>query len=926
MTTGDGQNNDYHYLLNNITNITNTTYNSTSSKGNGTAFTHKPQQQSVNSIQSLIEPVTPPITTSSASSNNTSGNTTNNYNQIKTSSTNNNYMSNLGLFNNSNSVHQRTSSLDLANYGNVATITNNNSDSTNAGANTTNMLSSPTPISTVNGFNPSTTTGNTPLLGAATSNRSRLRSLPLINEFDLPLLDPVNTSTMLKNGSNNSNTLNFTTNNNNNNYTPSIASSSNSSANSSSSASLNNKNNKSTLSSVLTNNNSNHQRNISTNSITSTNSVSTSSTLFNDLNQLPLEELDYVKLASDQYGCRFLQKKLETPMISDKVRDLMYQTIRPFSLELILDPFGNYLIQKLCEYLTLEQKATLIQDIYPEVYQISINQYGTRSLQKIIDCITTEQQIDMIVLGFGPTHTSIEQIVKLINDLNGNHVIQKCIFKFPPSKFDFIISAIVYNDNIIKISTHKHGCCVLQKLLSVCTLQQIFKISLKIVEYCPNLINDQFGNYIIQFLFDIKELDFYLMGEIFTKLSNELVQLSCLKFSSNVVEKYIKKLFGVVTSWLSNISATNTDADVVGVATKILLNVVEIFTANLNILIRDNFGNYALQTLLDVKNYSKILDLKNNSNAISTTDMNNSMLQFSYDFASRINKLVFMTKNLLPTIKTTSYAKKIKLKVKSYSELTGISLEANNSNVLNNNANSNAFNGAATPKFNHTRHFSLPANAFNSASVFNGNNNSMSHPTTNHMRTNSTNSNLGVSRDNFSPPGTISNNIAASVSNTSSVSPSPPLYEFYSNTSTSNCYNNNMQNIGFQQQSGPQFHSGSMSSNNPNNPPMGFSNMITNTSITNNNPINSNVNNATAPQLQSQFIPNMYGYMAPQRPLPLPPSQVQPTTGMPGFLPNTNNNINMWQSFPQGYTNANTGVNITENNHNTFSNTFTNHQ
>ena len=89
-----------------------------------------------------------------------------------------------------------------------------------------------------------------------------------------------------------------------------------------------------------------------------------------EISALPLRDLDYIKLATDQFGCRFLQKKLETPSESNMVRDLMYEQIKPFFLDLILDPFGNYLVQKLCDYLTAEQKTLLIQTIYPNVFQI----------------------------------------------------------------------------------------------------------------------------------------------------------------------------------------------------------------------------------------------------------------------------------------------------------------------------------------------------------------------------------------------------------------------------------------------------------------------------------------------------------------------------------------------------------------------------
>ena len=302
----------------------------------------------------------------------------------------------------------------------------------------------------------------------------------------------------------------------------------------------------------------------------------------------------------------------------------------------------------------------------------------------------------------------------MINDLNGNHVVQKCIFKFPPTKFDFIINAIVDKNNIVKISTHKHGCCVLQKLLSVCTLQQIFKISVKIVQFLRNLINDQFGNYIIQFLLDIKELDFYLLGEIFEKLSSELCQLSCLKFSSNVVEKFIKKLFTILKLAVSTVPSKNhpVSEDVVSIAMKILLNIIDIFTANLNVLIRDNYGNYALQTLLDVKNYTKLLEYPSNTYVHTSAQT----LHFSREFTLKVGNLVILTKELLPSIKTTSYAKKIKLKVKAYAELTGLVFAEP---PFNKNTPSVA--SPSNHRKQHARHCSLPANAYrhrrNSSSI-----------------------------------------------------------------------------------------------------------------------------------------------------------------------------------------------------------------
>lgn len=614
------------------------------------SYNHQPQL-SVNSIQSLVEPITPPP---------------------------------IGQMNNKKN-HQKTQSLDLSGFNQFIS------------SSATNYTQSPLIYYNSN----------------ISPNSYNSNNLPLINEF-------ATTTTTLKDSQNliqNNSTINNTKNNNNGR----LNENNDKHPKHNSKGKDNNNYNK--------NNNNNKNRYNNSNNNSNANSSAALSTAINEINSTSLEELDYVKLATDQFGCRFLQKKLESnsKAESNLVRDLMFEQIKPYFINLLLDPFGNYLIQKVCEYLTVDQKTFLINSIYPHVFKISINQYGTRSLQKIIDTVDNEAQIDLIVKGFSPSYTSIAQIVILINDLNGNHVIQKCIFKFPSSKFDFIINAITEKNNIVTISTHKHGCCVLQKLLSVCSLQQIFKISIKIIQFLSGLINDQFGNYIIQFLLDIRELDFYFLIEVFNKLSSDLCELSCLKFSSNVIEKFIKKLFGVVVSAIKGETLPNINDDTMNNIINILLTIIDIFNMKLNILIRDNFGNYALQTLLDVKNYSIMLQYNGNDYIANN---NPKFLSFSNDFTEKIDTLVHSTKDYLPSIKTTSYAKKIKLKVKGYSELCGVDLNDTTSSSNPTSSSSHSKNTTINydsknqKKQKHQRHVSLPANAYhrrNSSSVLTAN-------------------------------------------------------------------------------------------------------------------------------------------------------------------------------------------------------------
>lgn len=91
-------------------------------------------------------------------------------------------------------------------------------------------------------------------------------------------------------------------------------------------------------------------------------------------------------------------------------------------LRLILaDPFGNYLCQKLLEFSNDEQRTVLVNNAAPEMVKIALNSHGTRALQKMIEFISTPEQIQTIIKALK------HQVVELIQDLNGNHVIQKCL-------------------------------------------------------------------------------------------------------------------------------------------------------------------------------------------------------------------------------------------------------------------------------------------------------------------------------------------------------------------------------------------------------------------------------------------------------------------------------------------------------------------
>ena len=54
-------------------------------------------------------------------------------------------------------------------------------------------------------------------------------------------------------------------------------------------------------------------------------------------------------------------------------------------------------------------------------------------------------------------------VVSLIRDLNGNHVIQRCLQRLGPEDSQFVYDAAAAHT--VDIATHRHGCCVLQRCI-----------------------------------------------------------------------------------------------------------------------------------------------------------------------------------------------------------------------------------------------------------------------------------------------------------------------------------------------------------------------------------------------------------------------------------------------------------------------------
>jgi hypothetical protein len=81
-------------------------------------------------------------------------------------------------------------------------------------------------------------------------------------------------------------------------------------------------------------------------------------------------------VARDQHGCRFLQQRLDD---GKREVDLIFAGVSRHAAQLMVDPFGNYLMQKLLAACDARQRMELVLTLTADPYvlvNISLNVHG----------------------------------------------------------------------------------------------------------------------------------------------------------------------------------------------------------------------------------------------------------------------------------------------------------------------------------------------------------------------------------------------------------------------------------------------------------------------------------------------------------------------------------------------------------------------
>ncbi|VDK68410.1 unnamed protein product [Litomosoides sigmodontis] len=294
--------------------------------------------------------------------------------------------------------------------------------------------------------------------------------------------------------------------------------------------------------------------------------------------------------AIDKRGSRFLQKVFVTgdSVIRQKLAD--YFLKMDIFINLCDDIFANFFLQKLIEEVQNDQQTTIYSFLEMNLITLSRGRYSCRVVQKAFECFDIAKRLSLIEKLDGS-----EKDLSL--DQNANHVIQKILSCVPFHGYNGIVSKYIESADVLnEVVTNKYGCRIIQLSIEKLEVEVakstesaallLERLVSMLLEDCWSYSSHQYANYVIQHIITSNALEKHRNAVICGLLSN-LLSMSQEKYASHVVERALqhappKLLHAMMTEIFDGYECDQQGHDA------------------LDVLLFDQFGNYVIQTMLDI--------------------------------------------------------------------------------------------------------------------------------------------------------------------------------------------------------------------------------------------------------------------------------------------------------------------------------------
>ena len=249
-----------------------------------------------------------------------------------------------------------------------------------------------------------------------------------------------------------------------------------------------------------------------------------------------------ITLIKDKFGCIMMKNKI----LSDPnyANEILFPQIKTNLKDLCCDNFGNYFLQSYLDIITFDNLNTFLNSLNDNFTEICLSPYGTRIIQKIIDKIS----FTPILINKFTFILNNKDFKTICNSQYGNHVVQRFLSALHSSEYTNIIYNNIYK-NFLEFANNKHGVFIVQKCISEGNEIQRKIIYQLIVDYFFPVIENEFGNYLIQFILlnkKIMEQTFHEILPIILKLEENIINLCFSKYSANVIEKCFEQSENII--------------------------------------------------------------------------------------------------------------------------------------------------------------------------------------------------------------------------------------------------------------------------------------------------------------------------------------------------------------------------------------------
>ena len=232
--------------------------------------------------------------------------------------------------------------------------------------------------------------------------------------------------------------------------------------------------------------------------------------------------------------------------------------------ELLKDNYANYFCKKFFNSLNQKDRIEFLTAIQNDLSSLAIDYIATYPIQGIIEQLGSKAEKKIIYMGIK------DSINVYCYNVYGTHILEKILSYFEDEFVKEIID-YVYK-NFIDLSFHINGICIVKKLLLMTHKKSLHNHIKKIIyDNAMNLIVHQYGNYVIQTI--VENWDDNELEDILNLYKNKYIYLSKQKFSSNAVERILKKNKKNLENYINEICNEN--------------NIIEI--------IKNKYGNYVIQ-------------------------------------------------------------------------------------------------------------------------------------------------------------------------------------------------------------------------------------------------------------------------------------------------------------------------------------------